>query len=157
MSRTDRVQARRALDRRFERLRPFAAEARPHRGWIRAIRNALGMSTAELGARLGVSQQSITALEQSEARETIRLDSLRRAATALDCDLMYALVPRRPLEDMVGEQARHKAAQHLRRVAHHSRLEDQEVLEEDAAAQLADLAAELVDRRGLWSDGQHVT
>src|SRR5580658_7650966 len=103
------VQARSRLDPRLQRLRPLAGEARPHRGWIRAIRDALGMSSAELATRLGVSQQAVADLERSEAQDTIKLETLRRAADALDCDLAYVLVPRIPLEDEVRAQARRKA------------------------------------------------
>lgn len=146
------VQARRQLDARLERLRPLADEPRPHKGWIRAIRDALGMSSAELAARLGIIQQSVPDLERSELHETVKLETLRRVADALDCDLAYALVPRTTLDQAVKAQARRKAKRHLSQVEHHSRLEDQEVSADATEAELADLAARFVDRRGLWTD-----
>ena len=136
---------------RLEQLGPLVDEPRPHRGWVRAIRDALGMSSTELAARLGVIQQSVPDLERSEVHGTIKLETLRRAAEALDCDLVYFLVPRTTLDKAVKDQALRKAAQHLRPVAHHSRLEDQAVSDDDTAAQLEELAAGYVDRRGLWS------
>lgn len=146
------AQARNRLDERLSPYRRLAAEPRPHRGWIRAIRDALGMSSAELAHRMGVSQQTIPDLERSEQRETIKLETLERAARALDCDVVYFLVPRRSLEDAVRAQARRQAARHLGRVAHHSRLEDQAVDYLGRTSQLDDLAARLVDRRGLWAE-----
>ena len=146
------VQARRQLDARLQRLRPLAGEARPHKGWVRAIRDALGMSSTELAARMGISQQTVTTLERSELHDTIKLDTLRRAAAALDCDLAYFLVPRTSLDEAVRIQARRKAARHLEPVAHHSRLEDQSVGDDDAAAELDAFASRFIDRRGLWSD-----
>lgn len=146
------TQARLRLDDRLSPYRGLAAEPRPHRGWIRAIRDALGMSSAELAHRMGVSQQAIPDLERSEQRETIKLETLERAARALDCDVVYLLVPRVSLEDAVRVQARRKAAQHLGRVAHHSRLEDQAVDYLGRTSQLDDLAARFVDRRGLWAE-----
>lgn len=143
--------ARRQLDQRLSALAPLAAQGRPHRGWIRAIREALGMSTTELAARLEVAQSSVTALEQSEAHGTIKLDSLRRAADALDCDFVYALIPRTSLEDAVQAQAKARAARHLRKIAHHGRLEDQQIADEARQDQIDDLAAQLINRRGLWS------
>jgi predicted DNA-binding mobile mystery protein A len=145
-------QARRKLDDRFERLRPLAREPRPHKGWIRAIRDALGMSGTELAARIGVSQQRVPQMERSELDETITLETLRRVADALDSDLVYALQPRTSLQNAVEEQARRKAAQHLESVAHHSRLENQLPSDEDQATQLEELADSLVDRRGLWTE-----
>ena len=144
--------ARRNLDRRFDLLKPLVDEPRPHRGWIRAIRDALGMSSAELGERLGASQQTVAGIEANEQRGTIKLDTLRRAADELDCDLAYFLVPRQPLEAMVQERASEKARNYVRGVAHHSRLEDQQLEEPQELDQIRDLAQEFVDRRGLWSD-----
>ncbi|MEA3502456.1 MAG: mobile mystery protein A, partial [Actinomycetota bacterium] len=118
----DNIQARRRLDERFRRLKPLATEPRPHKGWIRAIRDALGMSSTELATRLGVSQQSVSQMEHSEVHDTITLDTLRRAASALDCDLVYVLEPRTSLDEAVREQAHKKAARHLAPLAHHSRL-----------------------------------
>ena len=148
---TNRTQARRHLDARFERLRPVAAERRPHRGWIRAIRDALGMSAGELATRMGVGQSTVVDIEASELAGTIKLDTLRRAADALECDVVYLLVPRSSLEDAVRAQARRNAAAHLTAIAHHGRLEDQAVDDDAARAQLEELAGRLVDRRGLWS------
>ena len=110
------------------------------------------MSSRELAERMGVRQQTIAALERSEQRGAIQLETLGRAASALECDLVYFLLPRRSLDELVAEQARAKASGHLRRVAHHSRLEDQAVTDADAAAQLEDLATQLVDSRGLWTE-----
>ncbi len=112
------------------------------------------MSSRELAERMGVTQQTIAGLERSEQRGAIRLETLERAAAALECDLVYFLLPRRSLDELVAAQARAKASEHLERVAHHSRLEDQAVTGADAAAQLEDLATELVDRRGLWAESK---
>jgi predicted DNA-binding mobile mystery protein A len=136
----------------LERLRALGDEQRPHKGWIRAIRDALGMSGRELAVRMGVRQQIIPELERSEQRGTIKLETLQRAADALDCDLVYVLQPRRSLNELVMSQARGKAAQHLGRVAHHSRLENQAVTDDDDVDQLNELAAHFVDRRGLWTE-----
>jgi predicted DNA-binding mobile mystery protein A len=146
------AQARSRLDARLEQLRSLGEAPRPHKGWIRAIRDALGMSGRELAERMGVSQQTIPDLERSEQRDTIKLETLQRVADALDCDLVYFLRPRRSLDEIVSSQARRRAAQHLSPVGHHSRLEDQAVTDDDLAAELDDLAARFVDRRGLWTE-----
>ena len=146
------AQARRHLDPRLQRLQPLVQEARPTRGWIRAIRDALGMSSTELASRMGVSQSTVPDLERSEVHDTIKLETLRRAADALDCDLVYVLLPRTSLDDAVHAQARRKASRHLAGVAHNMRLEDQSVDDADASNQLDQLGARFVDRRGLWSE-----
>ena len=109
------------------------------------------MSGAELGHRMGVSQQRVAALEQAERQFSIQLDTLQRVAYALDCHLVYALVPRTSLTEAVETQARRKATQILRRAAHHSRLENQ-ASNDSIDARIENLADELVDRRGLWGN-----
>jgi predicted DNA-binding mobile mystery protein A len=103
---------------------------------------------------MGVAQGTLAKLETSEVDDTIKLQSLRRVADALGCEVVYFLVPRTNLEEMVSTQARRKAAAHLVGVAHHGRLEDQEVDSAAAGDEVEAIAAGLVDRRGLWSDGQ---
>lgn len=144
--------ARSQLD---DRLKDFPAPndlPRPYRGWIRAIRDALGMSSRELAYRMGVRQQTISDIERSEQHDTIQLKTLERAANAMDCQLVYALVPNTSLEEAVNTQARRKAIQHLESVAHHSRLEDQVVWDSELATQIDELAAHLASRRGLWTE-----
>lgn len=145
--------ARRQLDRQFAELAVASTLARPRLGWIRAVRDALGMSSRDLGRRMGISQPSVTALEQGEVADSIRLGSLRRAADAMECELVYFLVPRVSLDDFLTRQALMQADRRLRRVAHHMRLEDQAVDPVDADSQLVDLAQSIVDSgKGIWND-----
>src|ERR1700747_2948290 len=89
------AQSRAHLDERFKRLRPVKRYASPVRGWIKAVRESLGMTTAQLAKRLGVKQPSVVAIEQSEAKGTIELATLRRVAEALDLTFFYALLPKK--------------------------------------------------------------
>jgi predicted DNA-binding mobile mystery protein A len=147
---TKKAQARRNLDRRFDRIRPLLKERPPHRGWIRAIRDALGMTGPELAARMGVGQSTLTDIESSEQLGTIKIDTLRRAAAALECDFVYFLVPRIALNEMVSERAHRNASIHFGGVVHNARLEDQELDPVVAREELEAFASGLVDRRGLW-------
>jgi predicted DNA-binding mobile mystery protein A len=117
----------RQLDRRLNAVRPLSANARPPKGWVRAIRDALGMTTQQLAQRIGVSQSRIPELEQAEVNGNITLKSLERAAEAMGCRVVYALVPERPLADVLRAQAEHIADRQLATVAHSMRLEDQAV------------------------------
>lgn len=144
--------ARNRLDDRLKNLPSPSEMARPHKGWIRAIRDAIGMSAIELASRMGVRQQTISDMERSEQHDTIQLKTLERAAQAMKCRLVYALVPDSTLEETVSAQARLKAIQHLESVAHHSRLEDQAVGEDELAVQIDELATQLASRRGLWTE-----
>ena len=130
---------------------------RPDKGWVRSVRDALGMSSTELAARMGISQQVVSEIERSERRATVKLKTLSRAAEAMDCELVYALVPRTSLEETLRAQARRKAVQHLAHVVHHGRLESQEVPSGEQAAQVEELASWFADRRGLWTDDDQAT
>jgi predicted DNA-binding mobile mystery protein A len=123
--------------------------APPVRGWIKAIREALGMTTAQLAKRMGVRQPSVVALEQSEVRGTIELATLRRVAEALDCTLVYALIPNKPLEATIRERARAFARRRWRPVEHSMLLEDQQVKRKDSEAELEDIIRETNPRR-FW-------
>jgi predicted DNA-binding mobile mystery protein A len=145
--------ARQRLDERFRGMRGLIGP-RPNAGWIRAIRDALGMSGPDLARRMGITAQSLSSIEQNEVSGSLRLDTLRRAAEVLDADLVYAIVPRRDLEEMVQTQAEYMAGRMLLPIAHHSRLENQSVDSEWERQQLLEVAQSLVDKRGLWTDGR---
>jgi predicted DNA-binding mobile mystery protein A len=144
----------RHLDKRFATLRPLAQSPRPPKGWLRAIRDALGMTTAQFGRRLGVSQPRIVELEQSEVSGGVTLNTLQRAAEALGCRLVYALVPDRPLAETVRDQAELVAARRLANVDQTMRLEDQAVQGKAATKELRRRLIEELLRRParLWDE-----
>jgi predicted DNA-binding mobile mystery protein A len=143
------IQSRSHLDERFRELGPVRRYAPPVRGWIKGIREALGMTTAQLAKRLGVKQPSIVAIEQSEAKGAIELATLRRAAEALDCTLVYALVPNKPLETTIRERARAFARQRRGPVEHSMVLEDQKVKGKNLEARLDEIVRE-TNPRLFW-------
>lgn len=115
------------LDRRFELLRPLLGSSKPSRGWIKAIREALGMTTAQLGRRMGVSQSRIPELERDEARGKISLSSLERAAEQMGCSVIYVLVPHRPIGETLKMRAEALADRQLAQIDQTMKLEDQAV------------------------------
>ena len=136
------AQARSHLDGRFKEFGPIQRYSPPVRGWIKALREALGMTTAQLAGRLGVKQPSVVAMEQSEVKGSIELATLRRVAEALDCSLVYALVPNRPLETTIRDRASVFARSRLGPVEHSMLLEDQAVKAADSEARLDEIVRE---------------
>ncbi len=145
------ARSRQTLDARFAELRPVDRFKAPVRGWIKAIRDSLGMTTAQLAKRIGIKQPTVVAIEQSEAQGTIQLKTLRRVAEAMNCTLVYALVPNDSLENIVRERARKVARQRLRAVEHTMRLENQGVPAEEFETRLDALARD-VKPRTLWDE-----
>lgn len=139
--------ARRRLD---QRLVGLDLGQRPPRGWVRAIREALGMTTAELGQRMGLTQSRVSQIERSEELGSIRLDTLERAAQALNCQVRYVFVPNEPLEEMVQRQARLRAQAEVDAVAHTMALEDQVTEPGVLDSLVQEMAERFVDERHLW-------
>lgn len=112
-------------------LKPFLAvkdSPRPQRGWIRAIREATGVTLREMAKRLGKVPSLPLYLEKSEADYRITLGNLREAAESLGCQLVYALVPREgSIQSLAEKRARAKATENVRAVEHTMALEDQAV------------------------------
>jgi len=152
----ERTVARRQLDKRLNFIRDSEAFARPPRGWIKAIREALGMTTVQLGRRLGVSQPRAVKIENTETKGSTTLESLERAANALDCRLVYALVPRKPLEELVAERAERLAKKRLKSTSHSMALEAQGVDTADEQEQLKRMIQSLIDKAGseLWEEDE---
>lgn len=143
--------ARRRLDERFSKMRPIEQYLAPRKGWIRAIRDALGMTVGQLAGRLDIHKQSLYELEKSEVHETIQLKTLRKVAESLDCTLVYALVPNDSLTERVESRARAIANEALSSVRHTMSLEDQEFIDEDQEEQINEYIRECVQDRDLWA------
>jgi len=142
--------ARRRLD---ERLKTYAGlGAPPPMGWVRALRDALGLTGAQLARRIGIRPASLSELEKNEATGRITLATLKRAAEALDCELVYALVPNQSLDAMVAEAAKAAAKKELAASLHTMELEAQGVRGADKREMLEALAADIAKAGGkrLW-------
>jgi predicted DNA-binding mobile mystery protein A len=112
-------------------LLPFAVakdSPRPQRGWLRAVREATGITLREMAARLKKAPSLVAKLEKSETEYRITLRSLREAADALGCQLVYALVPKSgSIQELAEAPARTNATENVRAVEHSMALEDQAV------------------------------
>ncbi len=129
--------------------------ARPTQGWVRAIREALGMPANVYAQKLGITGGGLASLEKAEASQTITLASLHKMANALDCELQYALVPRqgKGLQQRLRERATILADAQLRPIAHSMALEDQAVQGQARQLQRDMLIQELLNgsRRKFWA------
>lgn len=122
----------------------------PASGWLKLIRESLGLTQRQQAERLGISAPTLHKSEQAEADERITLRQLRKLADGLDCELVYALVPRKPLTDRVQERARAVALEEVGGVAHTMGLEDQRPTEDRLRKQVERRIDDLL--RGRWSE-----
>lgn len=126
--------------------------SRPKGGWLRAIRQGLGMTTRQLARSVGVTQSAVVDAERTEARGDITLATLQRYAAALDCELVYALVPKRSLKEILEERADRIARDQVSRVRHSMALEHQSPSEKFLEQEIADLRQRLLEGKlsRLW-------
>lgn len=145
---------RKELDRMFEKLKSLDLTP-PVRGWITDIRESIGMTSAELARRLKVDASTAKRLEESEAKRSITLSSMDKAAQALGCRVEYILIPNKSLEEMVREQALTIVKHYRDPVAHTMALEDQSTDKHSAKDREDLMVDELIYKldRELWEQG----
>ncbi len=141
---------REQLDASLQRLSPLLDVTAPPKGWIRAIRDALGMTAKQLADRLDVAQQAVARIEKEELAGSVTIKTMRRIAERLDCVFVYGVVPRTSLEETVSRQAKKVATRRLAQASQTMSLENQALSRRENEQALSDLADELI--RTLPSD-----
>lgn len=124
------------------------------KGWIKLIREALGMSTQQLANKVGINQSRISRLENAEIDGDLKLSSLKKIAEGLNMQFVYGFVPKHSLEDMVLEQAKKIARKRMNRVNHTMRLEEQELSDDEKSKAFQDLVQKILieDAKDFWNE-----
>ncbi len=135
---------REQLDASLKRFNPLLDVSAPPKGWIRAVRDALGMTARQLANRLGVAQQAVARIEKEELAGSVTIKTMRRIAECLDCVFVYGFVPRTSLEGTVAHQARQVAIQRLAQASQTMSLENQALSRTENEQALLNLVDELI-------------
>ncbi|MFA6263609.1 MAG: mobile mystery protein A [Candidatus Babeliales bacterium] len=145
-----REQLQKSLDNPSELIK----DPVPKIGWIKIIRQALGMTNCQLAQRLGCTQSNVVALESSEKNGTISLKNLERVAEAMNCHVVYFLVPEKSLDHIREAQARAIAKKRLKTVGHSMALEQQALTLDQTKSQEDALVIELLqgNPKDLWEE-----
>lgn len=145
---------REQLDASLKHLGPLQRIAAPRKGWIRAIRDALGMSAKQLGGRLGVAQQAVARIEKDELSGSVTIKTMHRIAECLDCVFVCGFVPRSSLDTTLRKQAKQIAAKQLAQASQTMALENQALDTRENRKVLAEMVDELVDDppSNLWDE-----
>lgn len=146
--------ARKQLDDTLKRFEPLKAVFPPPKGWIRAIRDVLGMTGSQLANRLNVNKQRVSRIEHDEKLGKIKVETLRNVADALNCEFVYCFVPKESLEQAVRNQAKIIAKKRMARSNQMMRLEKQELSKTEKNRAMQDLVEEIVENmpKSLWDD-----
>lgn len=137
-----RVLQIRALDKKTSDLKSAKNIVPQSSGWIKTVREAIGMTVSQLAARLGVTQPRITKMESNE--DNLKLSTMKKAAEAMNCEFVYYFKPKTTFQNLVDEQAQKKAAEVLKTVNVNMALENQEIAEDEA---VKDFASDLINTK----------
>ncbi|MEI6147833.1 MAG: mobile mystery protein A [bacterium] len=145
---------REQLEVSLQRLAPLRSVSQPPKGWIRAIRDALGMTAKQLASRLGVAQQAVARIEKDELAGAVTIKTMRRIAESLDCVFVCGFVPRSSLETTLRNRAESIAVERLRQASHTMTMEDQALTKAENQKVLSEMVDELVatSPANLWSE-----
>ena len=148
---------RQQIQERFKAYEEAGQKPTPPQGWIKTIREALGMSSQVLAKRMGKSRSNVTSMEQSEQRKTISLKSLEQIAQALNCKLVYCLVPIEPLDKILESQARKVAQKRIALINHSMKLEQQGLTAQQLKQQEDDLVQALLfgSPKKIWNNREN--
>lgn len=151
MTYRDKKLIREQLDQKLAILREFAGH-RLFGGWIKTIREALGMTSGDLASRVGVNQSRIIHMEKSEGDGNIKISTMVKIANALNMDFVYGFAPRTPLNTMVQEQAEKIALQKMKRLNHTMLLEMQALSEVERNKALQDMIDKILteEHKDFW-------
>lgn len=139
------------LDQFFESLKALNLKL-PKKGWVKEIRETLGMSMQDLAHRQGTIKQRVERIEKDEVSKKLTLESMQKVANALDCEFVYFLVPRSSLQTTLNEQAQKAAAEIVKNVNQTMNLEAQGTSEKSKRALVNKLAQEMLLKgdRKIW-------
>lgn len=142
------------LDASLGKFNPLRNTFPPNKGWVRAIRDALGMTARQLAERLGVAQQSVARIEKDETSGSVTIKTMRRVAEQLDCQFVYGFIPHSTLKNTISKQAQQVAEKQLARVNQTMSLENQSISANENKKVLTEMIAKLVDTTpsNLWDE-----
>ncbi len=151
MRKKQKIIIREQLDDTLSRFSTIASVNRPMKGWIRAIRDVLGMNMRQFADRLGVSKSRIPRIEQDEITGSLTLKTMNRVADKLDCVFVYGFVPRTSLDDTVRKQAAIVAQKRMNRLMHTMSLEAQGLSSKNVKKAFNNMVEEIIDSPSmLW-------
>lgn len=154
MKKTFKILMREQVEEMLNNFDVIKSAPAPKDGWIKTMRQVLGMSISQLAQRLGCTQANVSALEQREKKGGITIEKLEEAAKVMNCRFVYVFVPNKPIDKILENQALITAKKRLSGVEHSMELEDQGLSPAQKKEQLRILVDELLqgNPKKLWED-----
>lgn len=142
-----KINQKRIVQQKLDQLSKLN-ESMPSSGWVKAIRGSLGLSIRQLADRVGVGHGSINQLEKREPKKRVTLESLENAARAMDCKVVYAIIPQvsgATLDDIIRNRAIAAASKILKEVSHTMKLEAQGTSDKQVQNEIKRIANQLIE------------
>jgi len=142
----------------LNKLKPLSHVTIPIQGWIRSIRKSLGMNTRQLAERLEVKRQRVSEIEKNEVSGNLTVETLKKVAEAMDCKLVYALIPNTSLENTVKDQAASTVKKRMNRVSHTMALERQGLSREQEQKAISDAIENILIEapESIWDERNEI-
>jgi predicted DNA-binding mobile mystery protein A len=137
------------IERRLKPLRKYAGNTKLRTGWIHYMRTTIGMTLKNLADRARISVSTVAQSEKREIQGKVTLDTLQKLAAAMDCELIYAFIPKTEIQILLKEKALAKAQKILSKANTHMSLEDQEV-QQSMKERIERLAEKLIRDGDIW-------
>jgi len=137
------------IERRLKNLRLVAKDAHIRMGWISYMRKAMCMSQSLLAKAAGLNQVTVLQIEKREIDGKVTIQTMRKIAAAMECEFVYAIIPKQELTEFLKKKALAKAARIIRNVDVHMTLEDQRV-SEDINERIKRVAEDLLAKGDIW-------
>ena len=148
MKRPDKL-AMKQIERRLKNLRSIAKDANVRTGWIAYMRQAMSMTLSTLAKATGLSPATVQQIEKREKVGKVTIETMQKIAAAMECEFVYALIPKQDLGDLLKEKAMARATRIVREADVHMTLEDQRV-SEDIEDRIERIAEDLLAKGDIW-------
>jgi len=150
----DSIVAKQYRDKVNQAYTRFGDFSMPPNGWLRMVRNALGMSGTQLANRLGVTKARISKAEQGELTGSVTLKTMQNMASAMNCRFVYAVVPENEIEEIIKKRAVDKAREQIKSASTQMALEAQALNDKQLAFAVDELASAIIEKMpsDLWND-----
>ena len=148
MKRPDKL-AMKQIERRLKNIRSIAKDANVRTGWIAYMRQAMSMTLSTLAKATGLSPATVQQIEKREKVGKVTIETMQKIAAAMECEFVYALIPKQDLGDLLKEKAMARATRIVREADVHMTLEDQRV-SEDIKDRIERIAEDLLAKVDIW-------
>ena len=121
---------------------------------IKIIRTTLGMTQNQLAKKIGFNSNTPVAKLENKEKENPTIETLKKYAHALECELLIRFVPKKEIKNLLNELAEKKAQKIVNLSVSNSAMELQKPDKETIKTEIERIKKELLEKRksALWEN-----